>query len=90
MGYSASRFFGDPSGDEARATWRARDLPRGVVLAGARIAGYWRRTSAADAIRVEIVLQERLTSERARALDTELDRLSRFTGRPIHVEHREP
>ncbi len=86
VGYTESRFFGDPRSAAARAAWTDRSLPAGVVLRGGNVAGHWRRTARKDAIRVEAVMYDEPEPPIVRAVEAAAKRLRRFTGRPVHVE----
>jgi hypothetical protein len=86
VGYTQSRYFGDPREQAARAAWKDRSLPTGVVLLNGGVAGHWRRTMVRDTVRVEALLYEDLQSADARALETAARRLGRFLSRPLTVE----
>ena len=83
VGYTHSRYFGDPRGESARAAWRDGTFPRGIILQGGRIAGHWRRTLEKDSVTIEALLYERME---ARALRAAADALGRFVGRRSNVE----
>jgi len=85
VGYTESRYFGDPRATAVRTAWRDRSLPNGVILANGSIAGHWRRTLEKDAINVEVLLYEDPDAAKSRALDTAAKRLGRFLGRPAFV-----
>ena len=55
VGYTESRFFGDPVGTKARTAWRDRRLPTGTVLLDGRVAGHWKRTIDKHHVEVEIL-----------------------------------
>jgi Winged helix DNA-binding domain len=61
VGYTQSRFFGDPRAAAARAAWRDRSLPNGVVLLDGAVAGYWRRTIDRHSVKVEVLEYEYFT-----------------------------
>ena len=86
VGYTESRYFGDPRAAAARAAWKDRSLPNGVVLLDGRIAGYWRRISEKDAIRIDFLAYEDLKKGQQRALEEAATKLSRFMGRPVDLE----
>lgn len=88
VGYAESRFLGDPLADHARAAWKNRTLPSGVVLMGSRVCGHWRRKAAKDSVAVEIVTYEGLQPRDVRAIERAVARLGRFLARPLTVEIR--
>jgi hypothetical protein len=57
----------------------------GVVLAGAQVAGRWRRTSTAAGLVVEVDPAAPPGRERTRALRREVDRVGAFWGRPAEL-----
>ena len=81
VGYTESRFLGDPHTDVARTAWANRTLPTGVVLFAGAIAGRWRRKLHAGSVSIEVVLQARPSAREARELENAADRLGRFLGR---------
>jgi hypothetical protein len=80
VGYTQSRFFGDPRAELARAAWKDRGAPRGLLLFDGGIAGLWRRSAKADSIAVEAFLYESATPRLTRALGAAVDDLGRFLG----------
>lgn len=86
VGYAESRFFGDPRAAAARAAWRDRSLPTGVVLMDAGVAGHWRRTLEKDSIGVEVYVYQDPTPDAERALERAAKDLGRFLGRRATVE----
>jgi hypothetical protein len=88
VGFSESRFYGDPSVDRARAAWSGRDgtLPTGGILLNGRIGGHWRRTIERTRMDVEIHLYEEPKRGDARALETAANDLGRFFGREVSLE----
>jgi hypothetical protein len=88
VGYTESRYFGDPNGETARKAWTDRSLPSGVVMLRDRMAGNWRRTLATKSIAVELVMYEAPTPNEVAALETAVERLGRFTQRPVTVQLR--
>ena len=86
VGYTESRFVGDPAGPIAREAWLGRDLPSGVFLVNDRVGGHWRRTI--DTKRVDVVVsfyEDPPKSARA-AVEREAERLGRFFGREVAME----
>lgn len=86
VGYAESRYFGDPREAAARAAWRDRSLPNGVVLLHGGVAGHWRRATEKDSIRVEVLVYEEPKPGDARALDAAAGLLGRFSGGQVTVE----
>ena len=86
VGYTESRFLGDPLADSARAAWKDRRVPQGLVLLNGAIAGHWRRASAKDSIRVEVFLYQEATAPISKALRSEARALGRFHDREVAVE----
>ncbi len=82
VGYTQSRFLGDPRAADARAAWRDRGAPRGVVVLRGRVAGHWRRSLEKDSVRVEVVMYERPNRNEIRSLRSAAEDLGRFLGRP--------
>jgi hypothetical protein len=88
VGYTVSRWFGDPGAAVARAAWRDRSLPNGVVLLNGGVAGRWRRTIGKESVRVEALTYEDPAPSTVRALGAAAKRLARFLGRRVTVEAR--
>jgi Winged helix DNA-binding domain len=88
IGYSESRYFGDPRADVAREAWRDRSLPNGVILVNGGFAGHWRRTIGKDLIEVEALVYQDLESVDAEVLEDAASRLGRFIGREVSLEMR--
>jgi hypothetical protein len=86
VGYTESRFFGDPRAAAARAAWRDRKLPTGLVLLDGAIAGHWRRTLQKNSVRVEVLTYEEPKPSDSRKLETAAAQLGRFFGRNVSVE----
>ena len=85
VGYTQSRFFGDPGAPVAQAARSDRRLPSGVVLSNGKVAGRWRRTIEPRGVKIEVHLHESLESPSARELDRAVRRLGRFVGRPAEL-----
>ncbi len=88
VGYTESRFFGDPREATARAAWRDRSLPSGVLLIEGGVAGHWRRTLKKDLVTLEVFLYDEPSSATVRRLETAATEMGRFLGRPAGVELR--
>lgn len=87
VGYTESRFLGDPRAETARTAWGDRTLPTGVVILNGVIGGRWRRTIASkDSVVVEVVLYERPKPKEMRAVERAADELGRFLGRDWELE----
>jgi hypothetical protein len=80
VGYTESRFFGDPRAAPALATWRGRGPPRGIMLLNGRVAGHWRRTIERDSMRVDTLLYDGSERGVGRALEATALDLGRFLG----------
>ena len=88
VGYTESRYLGDPRASTARAAWRDRSLPNGVVLLNGGLAGLWRRSVAKNSIRVEVLLYDPPKRADATALEAAASELGRFFGRAVALEAR--
>ncbi|HEX5936672.1 MAG TPA: winged helix DNA-binding domain-containing protein [Actinomycetota bacterium] len=83
VGYTESRFVGDPAAAAARQAWLGRDLPSGLFLLNGRVGGHWRRTIGPKRVDVEAYFYERPTKSALTALEREADRFGRFVGREV-------
>jgi hypothetical protein len=88
VGYTESRYFGDPRAAAARAAWTNPSLPNGVVLVNHGVAGHWKRTVDKGSISVRVVVYEDLTSAGGRAVEAAAARFGRFLGRQARLEVR--
>jgi hypothetical protein len=88
VGFTESRFFGDPGGEKARAAWGDRTFPSGVLLLNGRIGGHWRRTIERQSIKVDVHLYEEPKRGAARAVDAAAEDLGRFFGLPVTLDVR--
>jgi hypothetical protein len=86
VGYTRSRFFGDPGVERARAAWGDRTFPSGGLLLDGRIGGHWRRTIERDRIDVEIHLYEEPKRGATKAVGAAAADLGRFFGREVALE----
>ena len=68
VGFTESRFFGNPGGEKARAAWGDRTFPSGLLLLNGLIGGHWRRTLERDSVQVEVHLYEDPTPATTRAV----------------------
>jgi hypothetical protein len=80
VAYTESRYFGDPHAQRARAAWRDRNLPTGVVLLNDRVAGVWRRSTTPRSIGIEVYSFDRPSARLKDALGEAAARLGAFTG----------
>ena len=90
VGYTESRFLGDPGAERARAAYGDRTYPSGGLLLNGRIGGHWRRTLERDSVRVEVHLYEDPTSATSRAVRSAATKLGRFLGRPVELDVQAP
>jgi hypothetical protein len=81
VGYSESRYLGDPRAARVRKLFTDRNLPNGTVMLGSRVAGHWRRTVTGKAVDVQVLLYEPLKGTAKIALETAVEELGRFLGR---------
>lgn len=87
VGYTESRYVGDPKAETMKARFHARDLPGATVLLGSRAVGHWRRAMKGRVLEVEVLLYERLRGPDSVALEEAAQELGRFLGREtrLHV-----
>jgi hypothetical protein len=78
VGYSESRYFGDPRAAEARAAWSDRSLPSGVVLHNGLVSGHWRRSVRGKLVTVEAFVYEKPTRLQLRAFEVAIADLAQF------------
>lgn len=90
VGYTESRFLGDPGAEEARAAWGDRTYPSGVLLLNGRIGGHWRRRLERASVRAEVHLYEDPTRAATQAVRSAATKLGRFLGRPVELDVRAP
>ena len=86
VGYTESRFLGQPYAERAKAAWGDRTLPSGVVLAGAGVAGHWSRRADGKGLRVEVVPYEDDDARFRSAVAKEAERLGAFFEGPVTLE----
>lgn len=85
VGYSESRYLGDPRADQARAAWRDRGVPGATVLVNGAVAGHWKRTVRGTKLEVEIVTYDRPSQATERALRAAVADLGRFLQLEPHL-----
>ncbi|MEA2498251.1 MAG: hypothetical protein QOH26_656 [Actinomycetota bacterium] len=78
VGYTESRFFGDPVGTKARTAWRDRQLPTGILLLDGMVGGHWRRTIGKNGVEVEVLTYEKPKRDEVQAIESAGARLGRF------------
>lgn len=83
VGYGESRYFGDPRAEAARAAWKDRRLPTGVILVNGFVAGHWKRTIKKDSVELAAMMYEPPKRADVRKLQAIGERLSRFLGRDL-------
>ncbi len=86
VGYSETRFLGDPRAVEARRGWKDPAVPNGTLLVDGCVAGHWRRSQTTRGIKAEIRTYAPLRKPDRAALDEEVQALERFVGRPVEAE----
>ena len=86
VGYTQSRFLGDPRAEQVRDSWRDRTRPRGVIVSGGRVTGHWRRSIDARSVHVEARVYEEPTRGESRALKAEAEELAGFLGKDMTLE----
>ena len=86
VGYTESRFLGDPSAERARAAWGDRTYPSGVFLLNGRVGGHWRRTIERGSIRVEVHPYQEAKRADVKAIETAAARLGRFLDLPLTLD----
>jgi hypothetical protein len=88
VGFTESRFYGNPGAEKARAAWGDRTFPSGVLLLNGRIGGHWRRTIERQSIPVEVHLYEEPKRGATRAVEAAAEDLGRFFDLPVTLEVR--
>jgi hypothetical protein len=83
VGYTESRFLGEPYADRAKAAWGDRTYPSGVFLAGSDVAGHWKRRVDPKRIRIEVVAYERPDDRFRAAVERAAARHGAFFERPV-------
>lgn len=81
VGYTQTRYLGDPRAEQARAAFSDRSLPPSTLMLGTNVAGHWRRSVKQNVVDVEVVLYEALRGADADALDVAVDELGRYLGK---------
>jgi hypothetical protein len=86
VGFTESRFFGNPGGEKARAAWGDRTFPSGLLLLNGLIGGHWRRTIERQSIRVEVHLYEEPKRGATRAVEAAAEDLGLFFDLPVSLD----
>ena len=86
IGYTESRYFGDPRAKTTREAFVARNLPTGVALLDARVIGLWRRGTKERTVDIEVLLYEDLAPRDTRLLEAAATELGRFTARQPRLQ----
>jgi hypothetical protein len=86
VGYGKTRHFGDKHAAAARAAWKDRSMPNGVVLQDGRILGHWRRRLEPKAVHVEVLTYKRLVKAGSEAVGRAAATLGEFVGKPVSLE----
>lgn len=85
VGYTSTRYLGDPRADEARAAWGNADMPQSRVLVNGRVGGLWRRRSKGAKLTAEVFLFD-ASGPVESEIRKEIDRMARFLDREVDVE----
>jgi hypothetical protein len=88
VGYTESRFLGDPAQARARAARGDRTYPSGLMLVDGRVGGHWRRTVEGERLRVEAHLYEPRRRGLPAKVDAAAEELGAFFGRPVTLDVR--
>lgn len=80
VGYTQSRFLGDPRADEARASFMRGRWPSELVLRADRITGHWKRRAANDHLDVEVFVYEDLGLRGEQEIEREAKALAEWMG----------
>jgi hypothetical protein len=89
VGYTESRFLGDPGAEKARAAWGDRTYPSGVLLLNGRVGGHWRRTIERTEVRIELHLYQKPKPAEMKSLEAAASKLGRFLELPVTLDvHR--
>jgi hypothetical protein len=88
VGYTESRFLGDPGAEEARAAWGDRTFPSGVLLLNGRIGGHWRRTLERTQVAIDVHLYQEPKRGDTKALEAAAAALGRFVDLPVTLDVR--
>ena len=85
VGYTQSRFLGDPGAGEMARRRRDRTVPTGFVLFDGNLAGNWRRRTTRAGVAVELDLFDRLPVRARRPLAAAAGDLGRFLDAEVRL-----
>jgi hypothetical protein len=85
VGYTESRYLGDPRAARVRAAFTERGRPNGTIMLGSHVAGHWRRSTTTETVDVQVQLYEPLRGAAERALERAVQELGTFLGRRADV-----
>jgi DNA glycosylase AlkZ-like len=88
VGYTESRYLGDPRAAQVRAAYREPGRPNGAVMLDSQVAGQWRQSTGPKKVEVEVLLFESLSERAGAALERALNELGRFFGKEVHLSSR--
>jgi hypothetical protein len=88
VGYTESRFLGDPDAEKARAAWGDRTYPSGVLLLNGRIGGHWRRTIERTQVAIDVHLYQEPKRGDTKVLEAAAAGLGRFVDLPVTLDMR--
>jgi DNA glycosylase AlkZ-like len=85
VGYTESRYLGDPRAARVRSAFIDRNLRNSTVMLDDRVAGHWRRSTTPSKVEVDVELYAALKGAARMALGRTVDELSRFIGRRVQL-----
>jgi hypothetical protein len=80
VGYTRSRFLGDPRAAATLAAWRERSSLRNIVVRNGMILGLWRRTRSTTGATVEVTTYGEPSASVLASLRAEANKWGRFYG----------
>jgi winged helix DNA-binding protein len=86
VGYTQSRYFGDPKADQARAAWGGRSPLRGVIFVNGKAVGQWRRLTKKGSFTIEAATYDDLGRASTKAIEKEVGRYASFGGIPTTLQ----
>jgi hypothetical protein len=88
VGYTESRYLGDPRAAQVRAALSEPGRPNGTVMLDSWVAGNWRQSTKPTKVEVELHLFEELPQRANGALEKAVNELGRFLGKPVDSSSR--
>ena len=88
VGYTESRFFGNPGAEKARAAWSDRTYPSGVLLLNGLVGGHWKRTIERSGVAIDVHLYQEPKRGEAKAVEAAAEDLGRFLDLPVTLDVR--